>query len=233
VVNGPDEVEEDDVAPRSESVSAGLGRDLVGLIRTLILTGDIAPGEKVLPRQLQERFGVSHIPVREALRSLEAEGMVVTVPRRGSTAAPVSLGELGEVYALRRSLEPPVMADATRLRTEAQVGAAREAFTRLERADPRDLDSYLAAHRDFHWQLIAPAVHPLTRRVLEQLWLVSERYVRLGVAAYHVDEPAHHDHGRLLDAYAEGDVAAIATETANHLTLVEATIRAQLADTLP
>jgi DNA-binding GntR family transcriptional regulator len=221
------------VVDRSQSVSAGLGRDLVGLIRSLILTGAIAPGEKVLPKELQERFGVSHIPVREALRTLEAEGMVVTVPRRGSTAAPVSLGELGEVYALRRALEPPVMADATRLRTETQVGAAREAFARLERSDPRDLDTYLEAHRDFHWQLIAPAVPPLTRRVLEQLWLVSERYVRLGVAAYHVDEPAHHDHGRLLGVYAEGDGDAAATETADHLTLVEGTIRAQLEDRLP
>jgi DNA-binding GntR family transcriptional regulator len=220
------------VQPGQETVSAGLGRDLVGLIRSLILTGGIAPGEKVLPRQLQERFGVSHIPVREALRTLEAEGLVVTVPRRGSTVAAVSLGELGEVYALRRILEPPVMAEATRRRTDDEVRAAREAFARLERADPRDLEAYLAAHREFHWQLIAPAVPPLTRRVLEQLWLVSERYVRLGVAAYHVDEPAHHDHGHLLDAYADGAVAAITTETADHLTLVEATIRAQLGDRL-
>jgi DNA-binding GntR family transcriptional regulator len=222
----------DVVQPGQVTVSAGLGRDLVALIRSLILTGDIAPGEKILPKALQERFGVSHIPVREALRTLEAEGMVVTVPRRGSTAATVSVGELGEVYALRRALEPPLMAAATRARTAQHVAAAREAFARLERADPRDLESYLAAHRDFHWQLIGPAVRPLTRRVLEQLWLVSERYVRLGVAAYHVDEPAHHDHHRLLDAYADGDVAAIDAETAHHLTLVEATIRAQVGDRL-
>jgi DNA-binding GntR family transcriptional regulator len=221
------------VHPSEAAVSAGLGRDLVGLIRSLILTGDIAPGEKILPKQLQERFGVSHIPVREALRTLEAEGMVVTVPRRGSTAATVSLAELQEVYALRRSLEPPLVADATRLRTEGDVAAAREAFARLERSDPRHLDAYLAAHRDFHWRLIGAAVRPLTRRMLDQLWIVSERYVRLGVAAYHVDEPAHHDHHRLLDAYAEGDAVVIAAEAADHLTLVEATIRAQLGDRLP
>jgi DNA-binding GntR family transcriptional regulator len=220
------------VHPGEAIVSAGLGRDLVGLIRSLILTGDIAPGEKILPKQLQERFGVSHIPVREALRTLEAEGMVVTVPRRGSSAAAVSLGELREVYALRRSLEPALMADATRLRTDGHAEAAREAYARLDRADPRDLDAYLAAHRDFHWVLIGPAVRPLTRRVLDQLWMVSERYVRLGVAAYHVDEPAQHDHHRLLDAYAEGDAAAADLETADHLTLVEATIRAQLGDRL-
>jgi DNA-binding GntR family transcriptional regulator len=137
------------------------------------------------------------------------------------------------VYALRRSLEPPLVADATRLRTEGDVAAAREAFARLERSDPRHLDAYLAAHRDFHWRLIGAAVRPLTRRMLDQLWIVSERYVRLGVAAYHVDEPAHHDHHRLLDAYAEGDAVVIAAETADHLTLVEATIRAQLGDRLP
>jgi DNA-binding GntR family transcriptional regulator len=229
---GPAGEEGDVVQPSQGAVSAGLGRDLVALIRSLILTGDIAPGEKILPRRLQERYGVSHIPVREALRTLEAEGLVVTVPRRGSTAAAVSLGELREVYALRRSVEPPLIAEATRARTDEQVGTAREALARLERSDPGDLDPYLAAHRDFHWQLIAPAVAPLTRRVLDQLWLVSERYVRLGIAAYRVDEPARHDHRRLLDAYAEGDAGAVATETADHLTLVEATIRAQLEDRL-
>lgn len=60
------------------AVSAGLGRDLVRLVRSLILTGEIKPGEKILPRDIQARFGVSHIPVREALRALEAEGLVVT-----------------------------------------------------------------------------------------------------------------------------------------------------------
>jgi DNA-binding GntR family transcriptional regulator len=223
----------DDVLPVDRpGISEGLARDLVGLIRSLILTGAIAPGEKILPKQLQERFGVSHIPVREALRALEAEGLVVTIPRRGSTAAAVSLEELQEVYALRRLLEPPLMSEATRVRTATQVAAAQAALDRLERTDPADTEVFLAAHRDFHWSLIGPAVHPLGRRLLEQLWVVSERYVRLGVSAYHVDQPASHDHHHLIDAYIAGDAARAGQETTVHLHLVEATIREQLVHQL-
>jgi DNA-binding GntR family transcriptional regulator len=223
----------DDVLHTDQTVvSKGLSRDLVGLIRSLILTGEIAPGEKILPKQIQERFGVSHIPVREALRTLEAEGLVVTVPRRGSTAAAVSMEELHEVYGLRRSLEPPLMAEATRIRTDRHVDAATAALSDLERTDPARTEAYLAAHRDFHWSLINPAVGPMTRRLLDQLQVVSERYVRLGVAAYHVDQPAHHDHRHLMEAYAAGDSSLVATETTKHLELVESTICEQLADQL-
>jgi DNA-binding GntR family transcriptional regulator len=213
-------VRTDDVGP----VSAGLGRDLVGLIRSLILTGTIAPGEKILPKQIQERFGVSHIPVREALRALEAEGLVVTVPRRGTTAAQVSLGELREVYAMRRLLEPPLMAQAVRLRSTEAVVAAQEARRRLAAESAADLDTFLARHREFHWLLIQPTVQAVGRRVLEQLWVVSERYVRMSVAAHQADVKATHDHDTLLQAFVSGDADLAARETVHHLDLVESTI---------
>jgi DNA-binding GntR family transcriptional regulator len=213
-------------------VSAGLGRDLVGLIRSLILTGAIAPGEKILPKRIQERFGVSHIPVREALRTLEAEGLVVTVPRRGSTAAAMSLAELHEVYALRRLVEPPLMAEAARARDDRDIEVAGAALDRLERTDPADTEAFLAAHRGFHRSLLVPAVGPLSGRLLDQLEVVSERYVRLGVTAYRVDLPARHDHRHLMEAYARGDASCVEEETTEHLKLVEATICERLADRL-
>lgn len=211
-------------------VSAGLGRELVGLIRSLVLTGVIAPGEKILPKELQARFGVSHIPVREALRALEAEGLVVTIPRRGTTAAQVSLGELRDVYAMRRLLEPPLMAEAARLRNPGTVPAAEAARSHLAAESAADVESFLTRHREFHWLLIQPAVQPVGRRLLEQLWLVSERYVRMSVAAFGTDELAGHDHDTLLDAFAAGDADLAARETVHHLDLVEHTIIAALSD---
>jgi DNA-binding FadR family transcriptional regulator len=61
----------------------------------------------------------------------------------------------------------------------------------------------------------------VSRRGLGQLWLTSERDVRLGVTAFHVDEPAQHDHRALLDAFTAGDPEAIGAETARHLDLVD------------
>ena len=75
-------------------------------LRERILVGDIEPGGRINVRQLEQHFGVSHIPIREAIHRLEAEGLVVNVPRRGAIAAGVSLKELDEIYDLRRILEP-------------------------------------------------------------------------------------------------------------------------------
>lgn len=213
-----------------QQMSAGLGRDLVGLIRSLILTGDIAPGDKILPKDIQERFGVSHIPVREALRTLEAEGLVVTMPRRGTTAAQVSLAELREVYAMRRLLEPPLMADAARRRSPEQVKAAQTARMRLAAESSEDVEGFLARHREFHRILLEPAVQAVGRRLLDQLGTVAERYVRMSVTAFHADELSSHDHDSLLDAFVAGDGELAEREALHHLDLVESTIVKALVD---
>lgn len=213
-----------------QQMSAGLGRDLVGLIRSLILTGDIAPGDKILPKDVQERFGVSHIPVREALRTLEAEGLVVTVPRRGTTAAQVSLAELREVYAMRRLLEPPLMAEAARQRSPQQVVAAETARRRLAAESSDDVEGFLARHREFQQILLEPAVQAVGRRMLDQLGMIAERYVRMSVASFNADKLSSHDHDSLLDAFVAGDAELAARETLHHLDLVESTIIEALAD---
>jgi DNA-binding GntR family transcriptional regulator len=211
-------------------MSAGLGRDLVGIIRSLILTGEIAPGEKILPKDLQERFGVSLIPVREALRALETEGLIVTIPRRGTTAALVSLDELHEVYAMRRLLEPPLMARAVTLRGPEQISAAQIARRRLAAESSSDIEPWLNRHREFHWLLIEPAVQGVGRRILEQLGAIAERYVRMSVASLNADKMASHDHDALLDAFVAGDSDRATRETLHHLDLVESTIAEALSD---
>lgn len=213
-----------------QQMSAGLGRDLVGLIRSLILTGDIPPGDKILPKDIQVRFGVSHIPVREALRALEAEGLVVTVPRRGTTAAQVSLAELREVYAMRRLLEPPLMAEAARRRSPQQVATAQTARRRLAAESSDDVEGFLARHREFHQILLEPAVQAVGRRMLDQLGTVAERYVRMSVASFNADKLSSHDHDSLLHAFVTSDAELATRETLHHLDLVESTIIEALVD---
>src|SRR5256714_15669655 len=77
-------------------------------LRSALLTGDIQPGERIRVAALEKRFGVSHIPIREALRRLETEGLVITLPQRTAVAAGVDLADLDGLYDLRRMIEGEV-----------------------------------------------------------------------------------------------------------------------------
>ena len=81
-------------------------RDVVFLtLRKAILRGELAPGERLMELQLSERLGVSRTPIREAMRKLELEGLVVMVPRKGAEVAKISERSLKEVLEVRRALE--------------------------------------------------------------------------------------------------------------------------------
>ena len=81
-------------------------RDVVfNTLRTAIITGEFAPGERLMEIALAERLGVSRTPVREAIRKLELEGLVVMIPRRGSEVARITEAGLKEVLEVRCALE--------------------------------------------------------------------------------------------------------------------------------
>jgi len=214
--------------PSTTGLSRGLGRDITDAVRDMILDGTLHPGETLLPRHLQAQFGVSTIPVREALRTLESEGFVVTAPRRRTHVAGISMAELREVYALRRAIEPPLMQSSATQRTDEHVRLATAAFNEMGRHVGSDVSGFLTAHRTFHRALLEPVLGPLTERVLQQLWLIADRYVRLGVTSSHVDELAQDDHATLLSAYADGDAALAGSTACSHLHLVERSVSTAL-----
>lgn len=210
--------------PTTQAMSSGLAHDLVVEVRRLILSGELPPGERVLPQDLQERFNVSVIPVREALRTLQAEGLVTTTPRRGTVINSLSIEELREVYALRRLIEPNFAARAAQARTIHDVTRAEAAFTAMNAVDGEDLEAWMDAHREFHWSLMDVQLGAVSARTIRQLWAVSERYLAMSLRAFRVDRPARHDHRLLLEAFIAGDARGAATESESHLHLVEQTI---------
>lgn len=214
------------------ALSAGVNRELVDRVRTLILTREIPAGSRLLPKDLQERFGVSVVPVREAMRTLESEGLIATVPRKGTMVTQLTLSELENTYTMRRLIEPPLMAQAAAARTPHAIELATRLHDELHDIGGTDVERFLDVHRRFHESMLAPALNPVSRRVLDQLWLTSERYVRLAVTAFHVDEPAQHDHHALFTAFVAGNCKALGAETTHHLDLVEATIKAAVGDEL-
>lgn len=212
------------LVPTEQAMSSGLAHDLVVQVRRLILSGELPAGERVLPQDLQERFGVSVIPVREALRTLQAEGLVTTTPRRGTVVNTLSIEELRDVYALRRSIEPGIAARAATLRTDSDVTRAERAFLAMNAVDGAHVEAWMEAHQEFHWSLMDVQLGLVSARTIRQLWAVSERYLAMSLRAFRVDRPARHDHRALLDAFASGDPVVAAAELESHLHLVEQTI---------
>ncbi len=138
------------------------------------------PGEQFSIGELSEEMDVSHIPVREALRRLEADGLVMLRPGRRAIVTPLSIEELTEVYRLRLLIEPDLAGRSARHYTDEQLERAARACEKLGVADPnggnlRDTD----AHHELHQILLSPAAGPHSARIVERLVGVSDRYVGL------------------------------------------------------
>jgi DNA-binding GntR family transcriptional regulator len=139
---------------------------------------DLAPGERLRLEEVAGRLDVSLTPVRHALRRLESEGLVVSLPRRGSRVAPLSLEELEEIQALRLGLETFLArAGAERCTDSAlsEMEAARDEMERAFRAG--DLDAYLGSFWSLRDACYACAGRPRLLRALEDQRIRVERYI--------------------------------------------------------
>jgi DNA-binding GntR family transcriptional regulator len=167
------------------------------LLRRSLLAGEIKPGERINVAELERSFGVSHIPIREAVRRLETEGLIVALPQRAAVAAGVDLDDLSGLYDLRRIVECQVIHRSVQSMSATEVDAVRSALEALEHeAEDHDSPRFWELHRDFHWALLEPGANEWIQRVVERLSLASQRYVRLFVSTTVDDAMA--DHRRLL-----------------------------------
>lgn len=195
-------------------------------LRRELLDGTISPGSRIMPKDQADRFGLSVVPVREALRRLEAEDLVVTSPQRATYAADIGLEDLAGVYELRRILEAELAGRAAELSGEGDHRRCREALKWLGDSEPYSPE-FFEAHRAFHWQLLAPAGTEVARRVLERLWQSVDRYVAL--AARRLPEFSspdrlesfHSEHQMLATVFEAGDRSVARRALSAHLTTTE------------
>jgi DNA-binding GntR family transcriptional regulator len=195
-------------------------------LRQAIITGTIKPRERIRVADLQRKFGVSHIPIREALRRLESEGFVEISPRRTTIAAGVDLADLANIYDLRRIIELEIGRRAVSRMTKSDIEAVRRALASFQPvANDPSSGSFWERHRDFHWALLAPAANPTVQHVLDHLWQSSERYVRLFVSAFATMDTVMDLHVELYEACVGGDVATFENALTRHYVETEKTVR--------
>ncbi len=205
-----------------------LSEQLVDLVRERILTGDVAPDRPIRQDALAAEFGVSKIPLREALARLEQEGLLASQANRGFTVRPLNAREAEEVYALRLKLEPEMIALAARNATMADQQAASDILDRLETMTDSRGAGVGGFNRAFHMALLRPANQPVTGTILERLHVLSERYVRKHLEPLGRDERANQEHRDLLDVWMARDERKITALTIVHIGKTLDDLRLQL-----
>jgi DNA-binding GntR family transcriptional regulator len=138
----------------------------------------LVPGERLLLEELAERFQVSLTPVRHALRRLESEGLVVTIRRRGSRVAPLSVEELEEIQALRLGLETTLARHGAERCTDATLADMVAARSDMERAyEAADLEAYIDSFWSLRDACYRCAERPRLEHALEDQRIRVQRYV--------------------------------------------------------
>jgi DNA-binding GntR family transcriptional regulator len=139
-------------------------------LREAIMSGNLKPGQRLVERELCEMMGVSRPSIREALRLLEADGLVNTVPHRGPMVSTISLEEARQLYAARAVLEGFAGRECARLHDPAVVRRIGEALTRLKVAlAESDMIAVLEAKTDFYAALIGGCQNAFIERMLKPL----------------------------------------------------------------
>lgn len=189
-------------------------------LRRAILAGTLAPGAEYSLRELAGMLAVSFIPIREALRSLESEGLVITRPGRSVLIAPLNLEDLHGIYRLRRTLEPEIARRSCLLLTDAELDRLGGLAAGL--GEPtQGMDDIYDGHHDFHFALFKPAASAWDLRVLTTLWRAGERYIRIGFGRLDSDPAEHERRGQahldIVDMFRTRDPDAVAQAIEQHL----------------
>jgi DNA-binding GntR family transcriptional regulator len=149
-------------------------------VRAAITKGELRPGQSFSIRELQDRLGVSQIPVREALRQLESDGLIELRAGRSAQVRPLSIGEVDEIYGLRLLIEPELAGRSVPLLTTDDIAEAELELARMSRVGVEtSVEEFWAAHDALHFTLMRPAMGAWSVRILEQLWLATRRYTHL------------------------------------------------------
>ena len=149
-------------------VAAPLREQVIESLRTAILDFSLQPGQRLVERELIEQTGVSRATIREALRELAAEGLVVTVPQKGAMVYKPSVAEARDLYAVRASLEALTVRRFVERADSSRHDRLRATITALERAvaDDETNARLLAVKDEFYSELLAGAASPTIEQIL-------------------------------------------------------------------
>jgi DNA-binding GntR family transcriptional regulator len=193
---------------------------VVDRIRAAIWSGVYAPGDRLVERRLAHEFGISHIPLREALARLTEEGLVEKLPRRGARVASLTPRMLEEVSSLRVVLEQFVVRRLKdRFTPEAYLELQGVVDRMVKAAEDHDLVRVHEIDQEFHQRLWELTDHALLVELAAQMRSRTSHFYRAAAASLGPDEVRRHadSHQQLLDVIASGDRRAAERAMQHHV----------------
>jgi DNA-binding GntR family transcriptional regulator len=145
-------------------------------IRKAILNGEMRPGVRIRQELLAQAFGTSRLPVRDALKQLENEGLVVLAPNRGGWIADVNSEEFVEIYKIREAVEPLAIFESVLRMTDADVAMLESMAWQLEQVS--SIEEYIQLDREFHLKTYSRAAMPQLLAMVERFWNTTQHFRR-------------------------------------------------------
>jgi DNA-binding GntR family transcriptional regulator len=201
--------------------------DVAALLRESIAKGDLPPGTHLVEQEASQQLGVSRGPLREALRVLESEGLVISYPGRGSFVAELSERDLWEIYSLRTILEEEAIRLATRQGNSEDISALQEILNAMLQA-AKEGDQALVLDLDlrFHRQIWKMAGHSRLESFLKEVSVQAKMYIAVQTSLYDDLAAGVSDHETILEHLKSGNEEAASDTMRTHLQEAEASLRA-------
>jgi DNA-binding GntR family transcriptional regulator len=204
----------DEGIPRKSLTSA-----VADKLRDQIIRGEIVEGSQIRQDAIALQYGVSRIPVREALRQLEAEGLIVIVPNRGATIPVLAPEDVEELFTIRALLEPELLKLSIPQLLQADFTQADALLKKYENELEREehMANWGRLNWQFHSILYARANRPRFLSIIHNVNNSGERYTRLQLYLTHGVKRANEEHRQLLELCRQRDVSAACKLLRQHI----------------
>lgn len=188
---------------------------ILNYIRGAIADGSLNDGEPIRQDEVARRFNVSKIPVREALKRLEAEGFVAFIPNRGVVVRAVSDPEIAQIFETRAILESNAIGFSVPMMTAESLARASACCAAFDEAG--DVAQWSALNWQFHSSLYLDAQRPYLVELIRTINVRLERYLRIQLTLSVGKGIANEEHHAILDACRAGDAGLASRLTYEHI----------------
>jgi DNA-binding GntR family transcriptional regulator len=205
--------------------------DVQQRLRNDIVSGAFPFGSRLIIEDLASRYGVSHMPIREALRVLHGEGLVVIEPNRGAHVRPIYAGFIEDLFDMRAAIETMLARRAAERRTPDHIARLRTAAAKLEaHVAAGDFASVPLANREFHTVINAAARHPGALPIVDSHWLLLAALLK----RYGYGDPRFarviEEHQHLIQAIERRDAHSAGTLMGAHIEKAKNNLLQRAAD---